>query len=180
MRDLWRFLGVIRDEIYPMTLKAVLQGNNLFGAAVLDAKDLSTIVVGTNLREDNPTYHGEMVTIDRFYRMENRPDPADTVFLSTHEPCPMCLSALAWAGFREIYYLFGYGETADDFAMPTDREMLEQIFLSKGTAYRNAFFSMYSIRELAQEHEEREKLLGVIAVLKSMYLSLPVRDMAVG
>lgn len=180
MRDLWKFLSVIRDDIYPMTVKAVLKGNNLFGAAVLDGKDLSPIVVGTNLREDNPTYHGEMVTIDRFYRLAGHPDPADTVFLSTHEPCPMCLSALAWAGFREIYYLFDYGETADDFSMPTDREMLEQIFRSKGTAYRNSFFSMYSIRELAQEHPERDKLLGIIAVLKSMYLALPVSDMAVG
>lgn len=180
MRDLWRLLSVIRDDIYPMTVKAVLKGNNLFGAAVLDGNDLSPIVVGTNLREENPTYHGEMVTIDRFYHLAERPDPGNTVFLSTHEPCPMCLSALAWAGFREIYFLFDYGETASDFAMPTDREMLEQIFLSGGTAYRNPFFSMYSIRELAQEHPEREKLLGVMAVLKSMYMSLPVSDMAVG
>lgn len=179
MRDLWRFLAVVRDEIYPMTLKAVLEGNNLFGAAVLDGSDLSTIVAGTNLREENPTWHGEMVTIDRFFLLEERPDPADTVFLSTHEPCPMCLAALAWAGFREIYYLFDYDETAEDFAMPTDREMLREIFRSGGTAYRNSFFSMYSIRELAQEHPEADKLNGIIAVLKAMYLALPVRDMAV-
>ncbi len=179
MRDLWKLLGVIRDEIYPMTRDAVLKGHNLFGAAVLDGRDLSPIVVGTNLRDDNPTYHGEMVTIDRFFRLEDHPDPSETVFLSTHEPCPMCLSALAWSGFREIYFLFDYSETAADFAMPTDREMLKEIFRSEGTAYMNAFFSMYSIRRLAAEHAEAEKLNGIIAVLKSMYLALPVRDLAV-
>jgi len=170
-----RLLSVIRNDIYPLTERLVAQGNNLFGAAVLAGPNLDLVVAGSNRREEDPTLHGEIATIHAFYRLPDRPDPAETVFLSTHEPCPMCAAALAWCGFREIRYLFDYRETALDFAMPGDLAILEELFGAKALRHENAFFRMVPIRELVEKSPDRELLLREIESIKALYKSLRVK-----
>lgn len=43
-------------------------------------------------------YHGEVHTIKRFYEIpaQQRPSPKDCVFLTTHEPCSLCLRYAAY------------------------------------------------------------------------------------
>lgn len=175
LNELERFLHVIRHDIYPLTERLVAEGNNLFGAAVLAGPDLDVVVAGSNRREEDPTLHGEIATIHAFYRLPNRPDPAETVFLSTHQPCPMCAAALAWCGFRKIFYLFGYRETALDFAMPGDLQVLEELFGAKALRHENAFFRMVPIRELAEKSPDRAVLLKEIDSIKALYKSLKVK-----
>jgi tRNA(Arg) A34 adenosine deaminase TadA len=170
-----RLLHVIRNDIYPLTERLVAEGNNLFGAAVLAGPSLDVVVTGSNRREEDPTLHGETATIHAFYRLPNRPDPGETVFLSTHQPCPMCAAALAWCGFRKIFYLFDYRETALDFAMPGDLAVLEELFGAKALRHENAFFSMVPIRELAEKSPRREALLGEIDSIKALYKGLKVK-----
>ncbi|KAI5918095.1 cytidine deaminase-like protein [Camillea tinctor] len=57
-----------------------------------------------------------------------RPSPRACVFLATHEPCCLCLSALAWSGFARVYYLFSYADTRDVFAIPYDIDILQAVF----------------------------------------------------
>ena len=167
-----RLLGVIEQDILPMTAAAVEEGHNIFGGAVLTAGDLSLVVAGTNLRGEDPTFHGEIVTINRFFRMKERPAAGDTVFLSTHEPCSMCLSALAWCGFRKIYFLFGYEETRDDFFMGDDLRMLSEIFVTTVPSRKNSFFEIIPLRELVGTLPGREGPLERIADLKKRYAAL--------
>ena len=42
------FVNTILDEIIPLTRKTISSGNKIFGAAILNKKDFSTIVIGTN------------------------------------------------------------------------------------------------------------------------------------
>jgi tRNA(Arg) A34 adenosine deaminase TadA len=170
-----RLLHVIRHDIYPLTERLVAQGNNLFGAAVLAGPNLDVVVVGSNRREEDPTLHGETATIHAFYALPVRPDPAETVFLSTHQPCPMCAAALAWCGFRKIFYLFGYEETARDFAMPGDLAILEELFGAKALRHENAFFRMVPIRGLVEKSPRREALLREIDSIKALYKGLNVK-----
>jgi len=170
-----RLLFVIRHEIYPLTERLVAEGNNLFGAAVLAGPELDVVVAGSNRREEDPTLHGEIATIHAFYRLPSRPDPAETVFLSTHEPCPMCAAALAWCGFREIRYLFDYRETALDFAMPGDLAILGELFGAKELRHENAFFRMVPIRDLAEKSPRRDLLLREIDSIKTLYRKLRVK-----
>src|SRR6476660_10501513 len=106
-----RLLDVIDLDVLPMTERGVAAGNKVFGAALLRKSDLSLVIAGTNSETDNPLLHGEISTLNRFYEIPDRPLTRDLLFLSTHEPCPLCLSAITWAGFDNFYYFFPYADS---------------------------------------------------------------------
>ena len=101
-----RLLDVMEHDILPLTDRGVSAGNKVFGAAVLRKADLSVVVAETNGETENPLWHGEVHTLKRFYELPERPAPGELAFLSTHEPCTMCMSAITWAGFDNFYYFF--------------------------------------------------------------------------
>ncbi len=167
-------LDVIEHHILPLTEAYVRQGHDLFGGGILDVQTLRPVVVGSNREGENPIFHGEIDTILRFYELPQRPAPRETLFLSTHEPCPMCLSALAWCGFREVWYLFSYAETAQDFGVPDDRNILEELFGARATNPRNRFLELHPIREAASAAPEAARLLSRMDRLKELYRALPL------
>ena len=103
-----RLLSVIEEDVVPATRRGVARGNKIFGAALLRKSDLSLVLAETNNEIENPLWHGEMHCLKRFYEMpaETRPAPSELIFLSTHEPCSLCLSAITWAGFDNFFYFF--------------------------------------------------------------------------
>ena len=102
-----RFLRAFKDEILPLTFEGVNSGNKIFGAAIINKNDHSLVVAGTNNETKNPLWHGEIHTLKKFYEVDKkkRPDEKNCIFLSSHEPCSLCLSAIAFSGFDNFYYL---------------------------------------------------------------------------
>lgn len=176
-----RLLDVIEQDILPKTAEGVAHGNKLFGAAILKKSDLSLVLAETNNELENPLWHGEVHTLKRFYELpkDARPDTKDCIFLSTHEPCSLCLSAITWTGFDNFYYLFSHEDSRDAFAIPHDLKILKEVFTLEPGGYNaeNAFWKSYALPALATAlpAADAEAVKARIAKLATAYAALSER-----
>ena len=140
-------LDILILDIIPQTIKNVAMGNKIFAAAILNKKDLSIVTIGLNNEIKNPLLHGEISTINNFFELNRKLNPTDYIFLSTHEPCSLCLSAITWAGFDNFYFFFPFNETKNKFSIPHDLKILSEIFKIEDGSYNsnNFYWKSYSI-----------------------------------
>jgi tRNA(Arg) A34 adenosine deaminase TadA len=170
-----RMLAVMRNEVLPLTREGVRHGNKVFGAAVLLEESLELVAAGTNQETKNPLFHGEISCLNSFWSLssESRPLPEECLLLSSHEPCSMCLSAIAWSGFRSFYYLFSYEDTRDEFEIPHDLAILAEVFGCSDGAYApaNAYWNSYYLVDLVEKGSPSERVIWreQIAELRSAY-----------
>lgn len=75
-----------------------------FGAVIVDAKTRSVVAEGYNQGRQSPTFHGEIVTINRCAARPGDIDWERLALYTTAEPCPMCQSAIEWAGIPLVVY----------------------------------------------------------------------------
>ena len=151
-KALEKILNIFSKEVLPLTEQGVAKGSKIFGAAIIKKKDLSLVIAETNNEIENPLWHGEMYALKKFYELDanTRPSEKDCMFLSSHEPCSMCLSAITFSGFDNFYYLFPYTATNDEFNIPHDLNILNQVFNVQDGNYKksNQYWTSYSIDEI--------------------------------
>lgn len=171
-----KILLAMRDSLLPLTRSMVERGNHVFGGIVLRAADCSVVAAGSNNRVENPIFHGEIETLRNFFALAERPDARECIFVASHAPCPMCASAIAWGGFREVWMLYGYESVRDGFSMPVDLAMYREIFGAEGPRAENAFFTLRSLRDEAAKFPERRALAELLAEADAAYAAMSVRN----
>lgn len=152
-----RLLDAMATDILPLTEKSVSLGNKIFGAALLKKSDHSTYLAETNNEIESPLHHGEMHLLKRYFELpaDTRLAPTDLLFLTTHEPCSLCLSAITWSGFDNFYYFFSHEDSRDEFEIPHDLKILKEVFdVDPGQYCRsNAFWASHGIQSWFKENK---------------------------
>lgn len=175
--ELKRMFQVIEQEILPVTTKGVAAGNKVFGASVLNP-DLSTVLVATNDETVCPMFHGEVKCIYEWSKLvepsQRGPAAQQSVFLSTHEPCCMCISSILWTGFTKVYYFFPYTVTAAQ-GIPHDISTMHELW--NCTTYRktNKYLATACLIDLVKElpaGDEKAELETTIQRLLDAYETL--------
>ena len=75
-----------------------------FGAVIVKRTTGEIVAEGCNQSVHNPTFHGEIVAINRCAELHRPADWSEFDLYTTAEPCPMCQSAIEWAGISRVYY----------------------------------------------------------------------------
>jgi tRNA(Arg) A34 adenosine deaminase TadA len=75
-----------------------------FGAVIVQAADRQIMATGVNNGSVNPTLHGEIVAINDYVSRYGNEGWGKVIIYTTGEPCPMCMSALAWARIGGVVY----------------------------------------------------------------------------
>ena len=173
-----KFSEIFKNNILPLTIKGVDTGNKIFGAAIINKSDYSLVVAETNNETENPIWHGEIHTLKKFYELDSktRPNEKSCIFLSSHEPCSLCLSAITFSGFTNFYYLFPYEITSNQFNIPHDLNILKEVFnISDGKYIKeNSYWKSYNINVLVDklQGEKKKKLIDSFNEIKKTYIDL--------
>ncbi len=88
----------------------VINGGGPFGAIIVKDGEIVATGVNTVTRTNDPTAHAEINAIRSACHVTGSFKLNDCVVYTSCEPCPMCLSALYWAGVKCIYF----GNTKED------------------------------------------------------------------
>ena len=75
-----------------------------FGAVIVQRATGEIVAEGFNRSSDSPTFHGEIDAINRCAAAHPSIDWTELDLYTTAEPCPMCQSAIEWAGIGTVYY----------------------------------------------------------------------------
>ncbi|MGE5485010.1 MAG: nucleoside deaminase [Ignavibacteriales bacterium] len=85
------------------------EGNNGFGAVIAAGDQVIARAHDGEKTEADPTSHAELNAIRLASRIPGV-SFGDCVLVSTHEPCPMCATAIVWSGIKNLVYGYSISE----------------------------------------------------------------------
>ena len=103
----------IMHSTFENAINNIEKGGGPFACIILDS-DGFTIGIGENqvTIDNDPTAHAEVVAIRNACKNIKNFSLSNCTLFTSCEPCPMCLSAIYWAGIKTVYY----GSTRKDAA----------------------------------------------------------------
>ena len=84
---------------------------------------------------------------------ERGPKAQSGIFLSTHEPCCMCISSILWTGFQRIFYFLPY-ETTTAQGIPHDINTMHELWGVNSYRKQNKYFASACIQKIIEDMEE--------------------------
>jgi tRNA(adenine34) deaminase len=86
------------------------EGNHGFGAVIIKEGAVIAAAHDTEETEHDPTAHAEMRAIQQAARLVGK-NLANCLLIATHEPCPMCATAIIWANIAHIGFGYAIAES---------------------------------------------------------------------
>ncbi len=95
-----------KDEYYMEIAIQLAQQNPKvpFGSVIVDNETGKILGTGVNAMHVNPTFHGEIVAMHDCISQHPHIDWSKVTLYTTAEPCPMCQSAIIWAGIPKVLF----------------------------------------------------------------------------
>lgn len=92
------------ESFMRQALEEAKRGDFPFGSVIV--RDGKVMASGHNVgvRTNDPTAHGEITAIRNFISKYPSNDLKQATIYTTGEPCPMCMGAIMWCGFRRMVY----------------------------------------------------------------------------
>jgi tRNA(Arg) A34 adenosine deaminase TadA len=75
-----------------------------FGAVIARVSGGEVLAEGVNSTGRNPILHGEIAAMNNYVRRHGNRNWQAAILYTTAEPCPMCMSALVWAGIGGVVF----------------------------------------------------------------------------
>lgn len=75
-----------------------------FGAVIIKDNQVIAKAHNTVIHTNDPTCHAEINAIRLASRTLKTFKLDECILFTSSEPCPMCLSAILWAGIKKVYY----------------------------------------------------------------------------
>lgn len=97
MRIKEKLLELIKDNKKGYPFSACIEYDGRFYFAVNEV-----------ISKRDPTAHAEIQVIRKACRIEDEIELKGAKIYCSGEPCPMCLTAIAWAGIEKIHYINSY------------------------------------------------------------------------
>ena len=79
------------------------EGNSGFGAVIVRNNTVIVKAHDTDTTSHDPTAHAELTGI-RMAALKSKGDLRGCTLVATHEPCPMCSTAIVWSGITRIAF----------------------------------------------------------------------------
>lgn len=92
--------------------QSLQEGNHGFGAVIIKGDEVIAQAHDEEETTHDPTSHAEINAI-KIASSKTGKSLAGCVIVSTHEPCPMCSSAIVWSGINEIAYGYSIAESLE-------------------------------------------------------------------
>lgn len=134
------------DLAVNLSAENIDNGGGPFGAVIV--KDGNIVATGVNrvTASNDPTAHAEVNAIRNACAELGTFKLTGCIVYSSCEPCPMCLSALYWAGVDKIYFGNTKEDAAsinfsdrfiyDELALPLERRHLPAVHIEKSGAIK--------------------------------------------
>lgn len=87
-----------------LSVENVKNGGGPFGAVIVKNGEIIAEGVNRVTANNDPTAHAEVSAIRAACQKVNDFKLNGCTIYTSCEPCPMCLSAIYWAGIKDIYY----------------------------------------------------------------------------
>ena len=92
------------QQAIDLSIENVANGGGPFGAVIVRGDEVIATGVNNVVPHCDPTAHAEVSAIRRACQKVNNFKLEGCSIYTSCEPCPMCLSAIYWAGIERIYY----------------------------------------------------------------------------